>query len=498
MTSVGPGSSIQRSCSSAMASVVTAMIDSSAAGLTRMAARACRATETISSASTGTPDSLLTSIDTPPRIVTPRSRPVDAWRVRRSRMAHDPQLGGQRRLRRGAVPPADVGRAGAGAGGGAPAGAGARQRALVLAGRRHRPATSSRSASCRRSSRSPTAPSRSRRALRYGELVARCTRPGSRCPTSARCRTSGRRGLRDRHPRLRRRQPDPRRVGVRGRAGGRVGELRTVRRGDPGFAGAVVALGALGVVTRLTLDLVRPSTCGRPSCEGLPRPYDDVPEALAAAYSVSLFTYFAGAGFEQVWLKQRADEPALPRAGWARQPADGPRHMVRGVDPASCTPQLGSTGPWYDAAAALPAGLHPEQRRRAAVGVPRAARGGGARAARRSTRSRDRIAPVLHVAEVRTIAADDQWLIRRLRPRQRGPALHLDLRRGGGATGRRRGRGGVGRRRRAPALGQGVQHAAGAAAAAVAPPGRLRRGRPKLPTPTGKFRNAFLDRHLPT
>ena len=68
MTSVGPGSSIQRSCSSAMASVVTAMIDSSAAGLTRMACRACRATETISSASTGTPDSLLTSIDTPPRV----------------------------------------------------------------------------------------------------------------------------------------------------------------------------------------------------------------------------------------------------------------------------------------------------------------------------------------------------------------------------------------------------------------------------------------------
>ena len=45
MTSVGPGSSIQRSCSSVMTSVVTTMIDSSAAGLTRIAASTCRATE---------------------------------------------------------------------------------------------------------------------------------------------------------------------------------------------------------------------------------------------------------------------------------------------------------------------------------------------------------------------------------------------------------------------------------------------------------------------
>ena len=66
MTSVGPGSSIQRSCSSAMASVVTAMIDSSAAGLTRIAVSAWRATEAISDSSTATPDSLVTSIDTPP------------------------------------------------------------------------------------------------------------------------------------------------------------------------------------------------------------------------------------------------------------------------------------------------------------------------------------------------------------------------------------------------------------------------------------------------
>ena len=66
MTSVGPGSSIQRSCSSLMTSSVTAMIDSSAAGLTCNASSANRATDAMRAESIATPDSLLTSMDTRP------------------------------------------------------------------------------------------------------------------------------------------------------------------------------------------------------------------------------------------------------------------------------------------------------------------------------------------------------------------------------------------------------------------------------------------------
>ncbi len=186
------------------------------------------------------------------------------------------------------------------------------------------------------------------------------------------------------------------------------GELRTVRRGDPGFAGAVVALGAVGVVTRLTLDLVPTFDVRQTVVEGLPS-FDDVPEALAAAYSVSLFTYFAGAGFEQVWVKQRADEPALP-AGWlGTKPADGPRHMVRGADPASCTPQLASTGPWYTRLPHFRLDFTPSNgdELQSEYLVPRAA---VVPALQTLDAIRDRIAPVLHLAEVRSIAADDQWL----------------------------------------------------------------------------------------
>lgn len=189
---------------------------------------------------------------------------------------------------------------------------------------------------------------------------------------------------------------------------GADGELRTVRRGDPGFAGALVALGALGVVTRLTLDLIPTFDVRQTVLEGL-RSFDDVPEALAAAYSVSLFSYYQGEGFDQVWVKQRAEEPPLP-AGWlGTTPADGPRHMVRGVDPLYCTPQLGSTGPWFTRLPHFRLDFTPSSgdELQSEYLVPR---GSVVAALHALDAIRDRIASVLHVAEVRTIAADDQWL----------------------------------------------------------------------------------------
>ncbi len=189
---------------------------------------------------------------------------------------------------------------------------------------------------------------------------------------------------------------------------GADGELRTVRRGDPGFAGAAVALGALGVVTQLTLDLIPTFDVRQTVMEGL-HSFDDAPEALAAAYSVSLVTYFEGRGFEQVWVKQRAEDPPLP-AGWlGTTPADGPRHLVRGVDPASCTPQLGSVGPWFTRLPHFRLDFTPSSgdELQSEYLMPR---GAVVDALRALDAIRDRIAPVLQVAEVRTIAADDQWL----------------------------------------------------------------------------------------
>jgi len=44
--------------------------------------------------------------------------------------------------------------------------------------------------------------------------------------------------------------------------------VMTIRRGDPGFDGMVVALGALGIVTRVTLD-IEPAFTMQDAFEGL-------------------------------------------------------------------------------------------------------------------------------------------------------------------------------------------------------------------------------------
>jgi xylitol oxidase len=186
------------------------------------------------------------------------------------------------------------------------------------------------------------------------------------------------------------------------------GELRTFRRGDADFPGAVVALGALGVVTALTLDLRSTFDVRQWVYEGL-RSFDDVPDALAAAYSVSLFTRWVDAGFEQCWIKQLADAPA-PGPNWfGAAPADGPRHMLPTEDPVNCTPQGGEPGPWHERLPHFRAAFKPSSgdELQSEYLLPRESI---VEALRALEAIAERIAPVLLVCEVRSIAADDLWL----------------------------------------------------------------------------------------
>ena len=189
---------------------------------------------------------------------------------------------------------------------------------------------------------------------------------------------------------------------------GADGELRTIRRGDPDFPGAVVSLGALGIVTAVTLDVVPAFGMRQWVYEGL-RDLDAVDEALSGAYSVSAFTYWEGAGFEQVWLKVRDGDP-VPPPGWlGTTPAVEPRHMVRGVDPRHCTPQLGEPGPWQARLPHFRLEFTPSsgEELQSEWFLPRAHATAGLHAL---DAIRDTIASVLQVCEVRSLAADDTWL----------------------------------------------------------------------------------------
>src|SRR5690606_33944883 len=70
------------------------------------------------------------------------------------------------------------------------------------------------------------------------------------------------------------------------------GDVLELRRGDPDFDGAVVSLGALGIVTRVTLDIVPTFDIEQSVFEGLPfaAVEENFDAITGAAYSVSMFT----------------------------------------------------------------------------------------------------------------------------------------------------------------------------------------------------------------
>ncbi|MEV0895826.1 D-arabinono-1,4-lactone oxidase [Actinoplanes sp. NPDC049802] len=186
------------------------------------------------------------------------------------------------------------------------------------------------------------------------------------------------------------------------------GSLSVLDRAHPDFAGAVVGLGALGVVTALTLDVVPAFELRQYVYENLPAAALDehLGEILAAGYSVSLFTHWTGEDIDQVWLKR-----AEPLAGdlFGARPADGPRHPVPGMPAGNCTGQGGVPGPWHERLPHFRMEFTPSsgEELQSEWHVPRAA----ARAAIEAVAGlRERVAAVLQVCEIRTIAADDLWL----------------------------------------------------------------------------------------
>jgi alditol oxidase len=194
------------------------------------------------------------------------------------------------------------------------------------------------------------------------------------------------------------------------------GGLTTLHRDTDGdrFRGAVVGLGALGVVTTLTLDLV-------PDFEVRQYVYEDLPagqlishfeEIFAAAYSVSVFTRWRGTHHDQVWLKHRAGDPGTPAAGrplLGARPADGPRHPVPGMPAAETTEQGGVPGPWHERLPHFRPGFTPSTgaELQSEYLLPRDA---AAAAFAAMAGLGDLLAPVLQISEIRTVAADEGWM----------------------------------------------------------------------------------------
>jgi len=196
------------------------------------------------------------------------------------------------------------------------------------------------------------------------------------------------------------------------------GQVLMVSRTDPDFGGMVIGLGALGIVTRMTLD-IQPTYAMRQDVY-LELPFasylDHFDEISSAGYSVSVFTDWSGPTMKQVWLKRRlgADNAldggdqfehglfgAWPAGSKVMSPAD------EGHD--NTTAQGGVPGPWSERLPhfrpdATPSNGNEIQTeyfvdRQHARGALQAVQGIAAQ-----------IAPHLLVSELRTVARDSLWL----------------------------------------------------------------------------------------
>jgi xylitol oxidase len=178
--------------------------------------------------------------------------------------------------------------------------------------------------------------------------------------------------------------------------------------------GAVVSLGALGAVTRLTLEL-------QPSFRMRQDLYEDLPlaqavgrfdEITASADSVSLFTDWRGPTIEQVWLKRRVAEGEAfeaPPAFFGATRATVAIHPIRRMSAVACTEQLGVPGPWHERLPHFKMAFTPSSgaELQSEYLIPRRH---GPDALLAIDGVRDRFASLLQISEVRTVAADELWM----------------------------------------------------------------------------------------
>ena len=203
------------------------------------------------------------------------------------------------------------------------------------------------------------------------------------------------------------------------------GETVVLGRGHRDWDGAVASLGCLGVVVALVLQC-------EPAYALAQRVWDRFPLSVVAAsqraladtmglaHSVSIFTRWEGGtnADSMLWVKQRVaadcggdSAPRLPaavaRAGCVA--ATVKRHPIIALDAAPCTEQFGAPGPWHER---LPHFNHDDA---PSVGDELqseffVAFSDGAAAIRAVSALRATLAPVLAVTELRSVAADTQWL----------------------------------------------------------------------------------------
>jgi len=194
------------------------------------------------------------------------------------------------------------------------------------------------------------------------------------------------------------------------------GEIVSLSREKDGenFYGAVVGLGCLGVVTKVTLDLIPTFSMQQEVYLNLPlaqleKNFDEI---MSAGYSVSLFTDWQTENVNQVWIKRKVTEGETykaPQEFFGATLATKNVHPIIEISAENCTEQMSVSGPWYERLPHFKMDFTPSsgEELQAEYFVPRQQ---AVEALRAVQTLKDEIKPLLMISEIRTIAADNLWI----------------------------------------------------------------------------------------
>jgi xylitol oxidase len=181
------------------------------------------------------------------------------------------------------------------------------------------------------------------------------------------------------------------------------------------FYGAVVGLGALGFVTKVTLDL-------QPTFNMQQVVYRNLPMAeleknfmaiMSSGYSVSLFTDWRNKNINEVWIKSRIEEGSMAREPapefYGAKLATQNMHPVEDQSAENCTEQMGVPGPWYERMPHFKMGFTPstgiELQAEYFVPIEQAYE-----AIMAMETLHEKITPHLFISEIRAVDADVLWM----------------------------------------------------------------------------------------
>ena len=189
---------------------------------------------------------------------------------------------------------------------------------------------------------------------------------------------------------------------------------QTKAQNSADFAGIVVRLGTLGIVTKVTLDLIPRFDMTQIVYRNLSmdKLEHNLEAIMASGYSVSLFTDWQNHSINQVWIKDRAKAAAtapIPPEFYGAKAATRKMHPIEANPAENCTDQLGVPGPWYERMPHFKMNFTPSNgaELQTEYFVPR---NRGYEAIKAVETLKDKITPHLFITEIRSIAADDLWM----------------------------------------------------------------------------------------